>query len=208
MDEQVTQGINAGLKTFVAKYDGLGEEVVEDLKQMLLSAMKTYVKDRSTSTGSTKSGGKRASRRKTGYNLYIRAKFEAVRAEQAKVLAEGGTDDKKTNSQDLMSTFSKQWKGLSVEDKKPFIDNAKELNDENGTETVSKTKSGKPKKNLTGYNLYYKNNKDDIKASLEEGEALMKKVGSTWHALTDEEREDYKARAVELGNATAETTEE
>jgi hypothetical protein len=198
MDAHVIQGIDAGLKAFVGKYDGLGDEVVADLRNMLVSAMKTFVKDSVVSV-SAKTGAKRASRRKTGYNLYIRAKFEEVRAEQTE-----GDESKKTNSQDLMSIFSKQWKLLSDEDKEPYVSKAKELNEENGSETTGKAPKVagvKPKKSLTGYNLFYKENKDTIKANLAEGEALMKKVGASWSALADEEKEEYKVRAAETKTA-------
>jgi hypothetical protein len=190
LDQQVAKGIEEGLTSFTAKYD-LDTVVVEDLRAMLTNAMKTHIKPRPAVAGGAKSESKRT-RRKTGYNLYIRAKFEEARNSQT------DDPDAKTNSQVLMSSFSKEWKGLSEEDKMPYLNEAEAINAENGAETSTKGK-GKGKKSLSGYNLYYSENKDTIRDGLvKDGDGLMKTVGATWKALSKEEQMDYNKRAAEI----------
>lgn len=198
VNSQVVSGIDAGLKDFTAKYEGLDSEVVDDLRRMLIEQMKLHVKD--VVVTSAKSGAKRAARKKTAYNLYIKAMFHQEELER-KAKEEQGEEVEKQNSQELMSKFSKQWKTLPDEEKLPYEEEAKSINEESDKDTPAKSRSSGKKKQMTGYNLFYKENKNDIKASLEEGEALMKKVGATWKALSVEEQQEYKKRASELATS-------
>ena len=206
MDQQLNKGIEDGLTAFTAKYE-LDSDIISDLRQMLKDSLKANVKDVAPvpkASSGVKSSEKRQ-RRKTGYNLYINAKFSEAKSDESVP----ATDDSKTNSQELMSKFSKVWKALSDEDKKPYLDQAEELNGASADETpvapkatkVAKEPSSKPekgaKKALSGYNLFYSENKDTIKASLSDGQTLMKEVGAKWTALSDSEKEDYKSRAAE-----------
>jgi len=198
MDTQVKNGIEEGLANFTARYE-LDESVVTDLKQMLLAALKQHVKA-PAAVASSKGESKNRQRRKTGYNLYIRAQFEADKAANADKDgdAKGGA-----NSQALMAKFSKQWKGLSDEDKQPYVDQAEAINAQNGAEAPSKNKSGKGKK-LTGYNLFYREHKDEIRAENEqtkEHPTFMKAVGAKWTALSKEEKAEYSARAAAESSA-------
>lgn len=200
LDQQVAKGIEEGLTSFTAKYE-LDSSIVEDLRTILVNAMKTHVKPR-TATASVTSDAKRT-RRKTGYNLYIRAKFEEERSKNE------DDPEAKQNSQVLMSSFSKEWKDLSDDAKKPYLDMADAINAENGAEASSGGKGkgkGKGKKSLTGYNLFYRENKDDIKEEIkdQEGVQLMKTVGSRWRALDKTEQLDYNKRAAEASVSTAE----
>lgn len=188
MDQQVQKGIDEGLTNFTAKYD-LDTTVVDDLRQMLVAAMRTHVKPRAAGTGGAKSEGKRP-RLKTGYNLYIRAKFEEAKAS-------GADEGSKTNSQELMASFSKEWKDLSADERAPYIEQADAINAENGAEASgAKKKSGK--KSLSGYNLFYSENKDEIRESKDKDLSLMKAVGAAWKALSKEEQDKFKERAAEM----------
>ena len=188
MDQQVQKGIDEGLTNFTAKYD-LDTTVVDDLRQMLVAAMRTHVKPRAAGTGGAKSEGKRP-RLKTGYNLYIRAKFEEAKSS-------GTEEGSKTNSQELMASFSKEWKDLSVDERAPYIEQADAINAENGAEASgAKKKSGK--KSLSGYNLFYSENKDSIRESKDKDLSLMKAVGAAWKALSKEEQDKFKERAAEM----------
>lgn len=199
VNSQVVSGIDAGLKDFTEKYEGLDKEVVDDLRCMLVEQMKNHVKDHVVAA--TKSSGKRATRKKTAYNLYIKDMFSKTEQERKAKEEEGETVEKQ-NSQELMSKFSRQWKNLPAEEKLPYEEEAKSINEESDKDAPTKSRASGKKKQMTGYNLYYKENKDEIKASLEEGEHLMKKVGATWKALPVEEQQEYKARAAELAQTS------
>ena len=192
MDTQVQKGIDEGLANFTSKYD-LDTSVVDDLRQMLLSAMRNHVKVRAG--GATKAEGKRP-RLKTGYNLYIRAKFEEAKS--------SGDSGAKTNSQELMASFSKEWKDLSDEARKPYIEKADAINAENGADTTSSKSKKSGKKSLSGYNLFYSENKDDIRNTKDKDLSLMKAVGAAWKALSEDEQASYKSRAAEMSNERAE----
>ena len=190
MDTQVEELINEGLKNFTIKYD-LDQEIVTDLRAMLVAAAKVHIKP--IATGSTASKPDKRPRRKTGYNLYIRAKFE----EAKKNLVEG--DETKPNSQEQMSTFSKEWKDLSKEQQQPYIDDADDINTKNGAETSGKGKrSGK--RNLSGYNLFYREERDNIREGKDKETALMVAVGAAWRALSPDEQKDYRDRAKEISD--------
>lgn len=188
--EQLTKGIDEGIQAFTDKYE-LEESVTRDLRQLLLESCKKHVKTPTPVTANKKvpTEAKSASktRRKTGYNMYIKHQFDEAK--------KAGEDTGKTNSQDLMGRFSKEWKALSDEDKQPFMDAAQKLNSDLGVEPVTRRKG---KKKLTGYNLYYRDNKDRIKSELSEGEKLMDVVGAQWRALTDEGRKSWNTRAADI----------
>lgn len=191
MDPSVTKGIEKGIEAFIGKYDFSDDAIVDDLRKLMTHALTESLKDRPVVTSSGKSETKRT-RRKTGYNMYIKDKFEEAKSD----------DSQKSNSQDLMSLFSKQWSALSDEEKKPFIEKADKLNTENGAETTKSKRTGK--KTLSGYNLFYRERKDAIKEELKEGEALMKVVGAKWRGLGDDEKDEYRKRAKELSSQNTE----
>jgi len=188
MDTQVEKAIEEGLKNFTTKYD-LDDTIVDDLRAMLIAAVKVHVKPRPVVSGAK--GAERRPRRKTGYNLYIRAKFDEAKQNRT------DGDDSKTNSQEQMATFSKEWKDLSEDQKQPYIDQAESINAENGAESSGKTKRT-GKRNLSGYNLFYREERDNIRESKDKDTALMVAVGAAWKALSEDEQNDYKKRAVEL----------
>lgn len=188
MDQQVQKAIDEALTNFTAKYE-LDTEVVSDLRLMLVTSMKANVKARPAAAAS-KVDGKRP-RRKTGYNLFIRAKFAQAKADRS-------DEDQKTNSQELMSTYSKEWKELPEDQKQPYIEQANVLNTESGAESSGKKKGGK--KNISGYNLFYSEEKDSIRAEKDADVTLMKAVGASWKALEKDAQLDYNKRAAEISS--------
>jgi len=188
MDTQVEKAIDEGLKNFTTKYD-LDDTIVDDLRAMLVAAVKLHVKPRPVVSGAK--GTEKRPRRKTGYNLYIRAKFDEAKQNRT------DGDDSKTNSQEQMATFSKEWKDLSDEQKQPYIDQAESINAENGAESSGKGKRT-GRRNLSGYNLFYSEERDNIRESKDKDTALMVAVGAAWKALSEDEQNGYKKRAAEL----------
>ena len=184
MDQQVQTAINEALTNFTSKYE-LEELVVNDLRELLSASFKTHLKARAVST--TKSG--KQARRKTGYNLFIRAKFKEARANK-------GDGEDKTNSQQLMSEYSREWKDLPDDEKNPYTAEAECLNAESGADTNNKKKG--TKKNISGYNLFYKEEKDSVRKEKSDDVTLMKAVGSSWRALEADEKAVYNTRAAEI----------
>ena len=193
--EQYTTAVNDALQTFTGKYE-LEEDIIKDLKNILLDSGKKYVKTQKASKSAVAASTANRTRRKTGYNMFVKARFAE---EKAKVAAEGGQGDEKakSNSQDAMSKYSREWKGLSPEEQQPFKDQAKEVNEASGADVAATSQSGgkKKSKSLTGYNLFYRNNKEAIKTNLKDDEKLMKVVGAQWKSLTDAERKEWNALA-------------
>jgi hypothetical protein len=194
---QVTKGIEEGIKEFTEKYD-LEAAVVADLRFLLLNNCKKHVKETKAAPATTSTASKTASgrtRRKTGYNMYIKTQFDDAKA------SAGSDDAGKENSQALMSKFSKEWRLLSDADKQPFNDKAREVNEASGVETTETKK--KTKKKISGYNLFYMQNKDAIKAELAEGQKLMAEVGAQWRALSEDEQREWGVKASEYTEAHA-----
>lgn len=188
MDTQVEKAIDEGLKNFTTKYD-LDDTIVDDLRAMLVASVKVHVKPRPVVSGVK--GVTKRPRRKTGYNLYIRAKFDEAKQNRT------DGDDSKTNSQEQMATFSKEWRDLSDDQKQPYIDQAESINTENGAESSGKGKRT-GRRNLSGYNLFYRDERDNIRESKDKDTALMVAVGAAWKALSEDEQNEYKKRAAEL----------
>ena len=185
--DQVKPGIEEGITAFTSKYE-LDKEIIDDLRQMLLAGCKNHVKATRTTVSATRTEGSRT-RRKTGYNMYIKHQFSEAKQNTSK--------EDKGNSQELMAKFSKEWNQLSKEEKQPYLDMAEEVNTANGADTTSSKKASGGKKRISGYNMFYRENKDEIKAGLEEGEKLMTKVGEAWRSLSDDEKKVWNERAAE-----------
>ena len=196
---QTTKGIDEGIKAFTEKYE-LEALVVADLRTFLLSSCKKYVKEvkaapvvSAVETDAKSVPGR--TRRKTGYNMYIKTQFDESKAN---VSVE---DDNKTNSQELMSKFSKEWKVLSDTEKQPFLDRAREVNTASGIDTTEA--KPKTKKKISGYNLFYMQNKDAIKEELADGQKLMAEVGAQWRALSEDEQSQWRVKAEEFTESRA-----
>ena len=196
---QVTKAINEGIDAFTEKYE-LEEDVIKDLRALLLDSCKKHVKEVKSTPGATKAASSSRTRRKTGYNMYIKHQFD-----QVKNSGVTGEEADKANSQDLMSKFSREWKSLTDDEKLPYMDKAREVNEANGAETaVPKEKRAKK---LSGYNYFYMQSLASIKENLQEGQKLMEVVGSSWRALSEEEQADWKKKAADHCAELASTVE-
>jgi hypothetical protein len=51
------------------------------------------------------------------------------------------------------------------------------------------------KRRLTGYNVFYRENKDSLKTAPGSGTTTTQAVGKAWNALTDDERLKWNERA-------------
>lgn len=174
--EDFTRAVDAGLTSFTSRYD-LDATIVADLRNTLLEAGATHVK-----TVAVASRGAGRPRKRTAYNIYIKEEF--ARAKE---------NNDSRNSQELMSAFSQGWAKLTDDEKKPYHDKAAESND------AGPTSAAAPKKRMNGYNLYYKENKEELKKEADEaGERLMKHVGASWKALSEEEQKVWRDKAAAL----------
>lgn len=173
--------VKSALTEFTTKYQ-IEEEIVNDLRDLLVAAGKKHVKAVTSTSTSSSAGTATASgsRRKTAYNVYIKAKFAEAK--------EGGET---RNSQELMTEFSRQWKTLSAEDKAPYESEAKDSN----ASRPATTTTGATRK-MSGYNLFYRERKDDLKEEAKAGNVkLMTHVGAAWKALSDAEKKEWNDRA-------------
>jgi hypothetical protein len=129
----------------------------------------------------------KAPRPKSAYNMFVKDQFRQNK-EQAKP----------NNSQEIMSSVSGRWAKLTPEEKTVYTKMAQEAN-ANLDKTPQEAKAPKEKKTtkrrLTGYNVFYRENKDSLKTAPGSGTTTTQAVGKAWNALTDDERLKWNERA-------------
>jgi len=180
--DQYRLAIDEAISDFTNVYE-IGEEIVADFRKFLLTAGEKHLSDMPTS--STK---RTRIRRKNGYNCFISAQFDEHRKQNQ------GT--RVGNSQELMGIFAKKWSSLPSEEKKKFEEKASQDNENLKQLNYYNKKNKKP---MTGYNLYYKECNETLKAEASElGIKPMKHVGATWRALSEEVQQSYRDRAAKL----------
>lgn len=168
----------------------------------------------------------KAKRGPTGYLLYTKELRPEVKAEMEAELGEG----EKLKPQDVVTALAARWKALGDEEKAQWNAKAKSppASDDEATpsappptpkkETKKETKkeakkeakkdagesSEAPKKRQSGYLLFGKEMRADIKAAmeaeLEEGEklkpqAVVTEIAAQWKALSDEEKAEWNDKA-------------
>ena len=137
-------------------------------------------------------------RPKSAYNMFVKDMFRKNKE-----------DGKGKNSQDIMCEVPGMWAKLKEDEKKIYIDMATEANAELNLEDAGKKKAPKEadvsKRRITGYNVFYRENKDTLKESaVRDSLPTMKVVGNAWKALTYDERTNWNTRAsAEADGATA-----
>ena len=198
-----TIAIQNAIGKFSSLYE-IDQDIVDALKALLIAHGKQNFPDtvaaakpkRTRKVSGDDAAKPKKAPRMNGYNMYVRQKFGEAKANG-------------TYSKDLMAELGAAWKQMTDEEKQPYKDMAEEIN---ATQSASdaedqpaaapapaQTKKGaSSSKKLNGYNLFYRERREDIKAGLEEGEKLMTKVGQVWKELTDDERAEYKERAAAL----------
>jgi hypothetical protein len=190
----------------------LDPEILESIHQIVVKACEPILKAKPAKAEkeakAEKPAKEKTARPKSAYNMFVKAKFSAAKAD-------GGN-----NSQDIMSTVSGQWAKLSEEEKQVYVKLAEEANANlpespapasKGKHAASGEEGSEPKRKkrtITGYNVFYRENKDKFKAaapapSTEGGgaeptaapESTMTACGKAWKALSKEEQEEWNARA-------------
>lgn len=189
--------INEGIRKFSEAYELGNPKVMDELRLIMNECCKTAIKNLKLSAihvGSMADTPKTSEsilervrvRRKTGYNVYIQHRFQQLSNQ---------LDGTRTNSHAVMTQCSREWRTLPETEKAGFEERARLLNEEQGTPVPVPKKKGKKK--ITGYNLFYVRNKDEIKRDLQTGEKLMSVVGSRWMALSDETKKHWNKLALE-----------
>jgi hypothetical protein len=201
-----TMAANTTLKTCldkaradIAEAYELEPEILDSIYQIILKACKPVLDQKpakAAAAPASEAKGAKTRRPMSAYNMFVREQFRISHEE-------GGKEKGTGNSQQIMSTVSGQWATLSAEEKEKYVQMANEANTESGAEPKpTKTKAaadGGKSRRLTGYNLFYREHKDEIKANKEEGLTTMKAVGQAWKALTEAERTEYNERAAAAG---------
>ena len=162
----------------------------------------------------------------TGYLLFLEHVRPEVKAEMEEALGEG----EKLKPQLVVSEGAKRWRALSKEEKTVWTDKAKaaktppssdgedeapkketkkntKKNENKKDEASSSTDAPAKKKSTTGYLLFGKKTRPDVKAELEAelevGEKLkpqdtVTEIAKRWQALSDDEREGWAEKAKTL----------
>ncbi len=184
-----TTAVTKALKEFRDTYE-IDTVISSDLERMLLVAGREQPWNSLTSTPSVVRVRRRAPRKTTGYNLYIKEMFKN-RSDVA--------EEKDQNSQKLMSLYSKNWKLLDEDKRAVYNDQAKDENQSSGSVTGTRAtgRRNAGQHRVTGYNIFYRDNRHAIKEALAEGETLMASVGAKWKALSESEKDEWRARGKE-----------
>lgn len=192
-------------RTNIADTYELDAEILESIHQIVVKACEPILnakpaKAAAKAAAAPAEAKPKVARPKSAYNMFVKDKFRQNK--------ESGNGN---NSQDIMSQVSGQWATLSEEEKSVYVRMAEEANASLGTEEQpAKTKATKSdadatsKRRITGYNLFYRENKDKLKESAgRDGLTTMKAVGNAWKALSDEERGTWNTRASDEADGTA-----
>ena len=177
----------------IAETYELDAEILDNIHQIVVNACKSMLASKAAGKVPRAEKAARVPRPKSAYNMYVHHHFQ-LNKEQ----------NKESNSQEIMSAVSKQWASLSEEDKAVYIKMADEANANTDFTSVKKPvkSAGAKRRRITGYNLFYRENKDEIKSSRSDGVSTMKAVGAAFHSLTDAGRTEYNTRAAAEADET------
>lgn len=216
--------IGQAITALSTKYGFDAEEAQRELNlgKIKISATTTKASQKKTASDKPKRGP-------TGYLVFSKEMRADVRAELESELAE----DEKLKPQQVVTALAARWKLLSDEEKEEWNSKAKAastsddevpVEDKEVVKPVEKKAAGKKpvekptskttdkkadkgetsKKRQSGYLLFGKEMRKDIKealeAELEEGEklkpqAVVTEIAAQWKALSDEEKEEWNAKA-------------
>jgi hypothetical protein len=178
----------------IAETYELDQEILDSIHQIVVNACKPILNAKPAAAGKPEKAAK-VPRPKTAYNMFVHHHFQVNKA-----------NSKESNSQEIMSAVSKQWASLSDDQKAEYVKMAEKANetmDFSATPSKKPSKAGGKRRRITGYNLFYRENKDIIKESRSEGMSTMKAVGAAWHALTESARNEYNTRASSEADAAS-----
>ena len=216
--------IGQAITALSTKYGFDAEEAQRELNlgKIKISATTTKASQKKTASDKPKRGP-------TGYLVFSKEMRADVRAELESELAE----DEKLKPQQVVTALAARWKLLSDEEKEEWNSKAKAAStsddevpaeDKEVVKPVEKKAAGKKpvekptskttdkkadkgetsKKRQSGYLLFGKEMRKDIKealeAELEEGvklkpQAVVTEIAAQWKALSDDEKEEWNAKA-------------
>lgn len=154
---------------------GLSSEITEHLRAALIYAGYEGAGATAAATASPKTEGKAA---KTGYQLFFTS-YNAEIAPQFPVW------------KDRQAQIKATWQAMTKDEKAVWATKAKGLAPEAGVARSKSPKSPKSKKgHISGWNLYMG---EHSKKGAEK--KPLKEISGMWHALTDEERAIWNAKA-------------
>jgi len=157
-------------KTFVIE----DQSLLTDIKTILLLKFNQFKKKEKT---------KLNKRDLSAYNLFMKENFQSDSLIN-------NTDNLKQI--ELFKINAHLWKNLTKEKKQEYINKAKILK-----KKPDKTKKTKKRK-LCGYNLYYKENIIQLKATQPENMNIMKHISNNWINLSSDEKNKWNIKANEL----------
>lgn len=191
----------AKARTDIADSYDLDQEILDSILQIVSNACKPLLSLAPVKPVKAEKAEK-VPRPRSAYNMFVHHHFQVNKDK-----------NKESNSQQIMSEVSKQWAALTVEDKAVYVKMAEEANatmdfSATGAKKAAAAKAPGKRRRITGYNLFYRENKDKIKELKTEGISTMKAVGSAWHGLSEAERNEYNTRASAEADASASAEED
>lgn len=146
----------------------------------------------------------------SGYNEYIKSRWEAVREAKKKAKQTGGAGEagaaagaagdpsvthENETPQETMSDFAKDWQSLPDTEKEKFHAMAKQ---KNSVDFPNKGQKARRKKGpMSGYNYFIKLKTSEIKDTLPNMPSTdrMTYISGLWSGLTEADKDNYKKKA-------------
>lgn len=122
---------------------------------------------------------KKVVRPKTGYNLFVADKIK---------------DFKDVDQKEKMKLVGQLWKTATDKEKSKYIEKADKLRKE--FEKANPVEKKKPKRGLSGYNVYMKEKIKGVEGENQKEKLL--KVSSSWRKLSESEKQKYKDEAKKM----------
>jgi hypothetical protein len=91
----------------------------------------------------------------------------------------------------VISELASKWKKLSDEEKIPYVD----LYNKDKEALPSKKKKEGPKRAVSAYLHYCKDNRSDVSAEVKDAKKIISVLASRWKKLNDKEKEPYNEKA-------------
>jgi len=136
----------------------------------------------------------------SAYQAFFRETFNELKQ---KALGAGGGDAKcPTNT--IVAEVGKRWRALTDEQKAQYAgsselvkvkDKKRKRKTKAEKEEKKKKKAERPKRALTGYQVFFKENAAKLKSECENQKEVVQKIGEKWQALGDAGKEKYKQKA-------------
>tara|TARA_A100001015_G_C15029246_1_gene732212 strand:+ start:1841 stop:2287 length:447 start_codon:yes stop_codon:yes gene_type:complete len=119
---------------------------------------------------------KKVVRPKTGYNLFVADKIKEI---------------KDVDQKEKMKHVGDLWKKASDKEKSKYTKMASQLKKE--FEEANPVEKKKPKRGMSGYNVYMKEKIKDVKGANQKEKLLA--VSESWKKLSEKDKQKYKDKA-------------